>query len=64
MQKRGWTREQIDEAIEAGKRFTADNKVNPGNSATRFVHPKTGRSVVVDDVTIEVLQVGGNGFKF
>ena len=39
------------------------NKVNPGNSARRYVHPKTGRSVVVDDVTGEVLHVGGDGFK-
>ena len=36
--------------------------MNPGNSATRYVHPETGRSVVLDDVTREVIHVGGEGF--
>jgi len=26
-------------------------------------HPETGRSVIVDDVTHEVLRVGGDGFE-
>jgi hypothetical protein len=64
MQKRGWTSEQIDEAISDGQQFRAPNKINPGNTATRYVHPTTGRSVVVDDVTREVLHVGGDGFKY
>ncbi|MBM4164689.1 MAG: hypothetical protein FJ222_09665, partial [Lentisphaerae bacterium] len=55
MQQRGWTSQQIDEAMSGGKQFTAPNKVNSGNTATRYVHPETGRSVVVDDVTSEVL---------
>lgn len=64
MQKRGWTPEQIDEAMARGQRFPAPNQVNPGNPATRYVHPETGRSVIVDDVTKEVLHVGGDGFKY
>ncbi len=64
MQKRGWTGQQIDEAMSGGQKFSAPNKVNPGNSATRYVHPETGRSVVVDNVTGEVLHVGGDGFKY
>jgi hypothetical protein len=64
MQKRGWTPEQIDEAMSSGKKFPAQNNVNPENTATRYVHPETGRSVVVDDVTKEVLHVGGDGFKY
>ena len=47
-----------------GQCFPAVNKVNPGNSATRYVHPTTGRSVVVDDVTHEVIHVGGDGFLY
>jgi hypothetical protein len=47
-----------------GERFGAKNLVNKGNAATRFVHPETGRSVVIDDVTTEVLHVGGDGFKY
>lgn len=64
MQKRGWTSEQINEAIAKGQRFSAQNKVNPGNTATRYVHPQTGRSVIVDDITKEVLHVGADGFKY
>ena len=64
MEKRGWTRDQIKEAIELGERHTAVNLVNPGNRATRYVHPGTRRSVVIDDVTKEVIHVGGDGFKY
>lgn len=62
MQKRGWTPEQITEAIEGKLSFPSPNLVNPANTATRYVHPATGRYVVVDDVTNELLQVGGRGF--
>jgi len=64
MAKRGWTPQQIDEAIEHGQQFAAPNNVNPANGATRYVNPTTGRSVVVDNVTGELLQVGGNGFRY
>ena len=40
------------------------NLVNKGNSATRYVHPQTGRSVVQDNVTKEIIHFGGNGFKY
>jgi len=56
--------QQIDEAIASGKQFPAPNNVNPANGATRFVHPTTGRSVVIDNVTKELLHVGGDGFKY
>ncbi len=64
MQKRGWTPDQISEAIEHGAQFPAVNQVTPGQSATRYAHPTTGRSVVVDDVTEEVIHVGGDGFVY
>ncbi|KAB2964106.1 MAG: hypothetical protein F9K16_05075 [Thermoanaerobaculia bacterium] len=64
MAKRGWTRRQISEAVRTGERFAAENMVNKGNAATRFIHPQTGRSVVLDDVTKEVLHVGADGFKY
>ena len=62
--KRGWTEKQITEAITRGKTFSAINNVNKANAATRYVHPTTGQSVVVDDVTKELLHVGGPGFKY
>jgi RHS repeat-associated protein len=63
MMKRGWTKQMIDEAKQTGQKVKALNKRN-GNPATRYIHPGSGQSVVVDDVTGEVIQVGGPDFKF
>lgn len=62
--RRGWTRQQITEAIQSGEKFAAENLVNKGNAATRYVSPQTRQSVVIDNVTNEVLHVGGPGFKY
>jgi hypothetical protein len=64
MAQRGWTADQITEAIQNGQSVPAVNLVNPGNAATRFIHPTTRRSVVVDIVTDEVIHVGGDGFVY
>jgi hypothetical protein len=64
MSQRGWTREQITEALQSKEFYEATNNVHPSNPATRYVHPETGRSVVIDNVTKEILQIGGNGFKW
>jgi RHS repeat-associated protein len=60
---RGWTTEAIDEAVQSGQQVRAVNKAT-GNPATRHVHPTTGQSVVIDDVTGQVIHVGGPGFKY
>ena len=60
---RGWTRAAIDEAKKSGLQVRAINKAN-GNPATRYVHPRTGQSVVIDDITGEVIHVGGRGFSY
>ena len=62
--KRGWTEKMVTEAIISGKSFEAVNMVYKGHSATRYVHPITGQSVVIDNVTLELLHVGGPGFKY
>lgn len=41
---------QITEAITRGRTFKAINNDNKTNSATRYVHPTAGKSVVIDDV--------------
>lgn len=64
MRQRGWTADQITEAIPLGPRFAASNHINPANTATRYVHPTTGRSVVLDDSTGEVIHVGGDGYVY
>jgi hypothetical protein len=66
MQKRGWTPKQVDEAIQNGKQYPAPNRVNPKNPAIRYEHPETGRIVVRDETTKEIIQIGGSlkeGFK-
>lgn len=64
MQQRGWSEQQITEAITSGEKFAAENLVNKGNSATRYVHPKSGQSVVQDNVTKEIIHVGGKNFGY
>jgi hypothetical protein len=63
MAARGWTEAQVREAIDGGARFDAVNR-ETGAPASRYVHPNTGRSVVIDDATGEVIHVGGDGFIY
>lgn len=60
MQRRGWTEEQILEAL-LTMPLPARGKKGP---ALRYVHPQTGKSLVVDEVTREIFHVGGEGFKY
>jgi hypothetical protein len=64
MATREWTPEQITEAIKHGARSPAPNRVHPGNSASAYTHPTTGRRLVIDDETGEILQLGGDGFRY
>ncbi|RLC19093.1 MAG: hypothetical protein DRI57_07595 [Deltaproteobacteria bacterium] len=64
MRKRGWSSEQIEEAIDRGEKFKTENMINRENPATRHVHPETGKSVVIDDITGEIIHVGGKNFKY
>ena len=61
---RGWTNEQVTETIKTGKNFQQINRIHPKNGATRFQNKETGKSVVIDNKTYELLQVGGEGFKW
>jgi len=63
MGRRGWTEQQIAEAMKCGQQIPAINKAT-GNAAIRCVHPQTGQSVVVDTVTNEVIHVGGPRVKY
>jgi hypothetical protein len=63
MGPRGWTQEAIQEAIRSGEQVQALNKAT-GNPATRYIHPITGQSVVVDDLTGEVIHVGAPGYGY
>jgi RHS repeat-associated protein len=63
MEQRGWTQDLIEEAKASGQRVPTTNYAN-GNPATRYISPTTGQSVVIDDVTGDVIHVGGPGFKY
>jgi len=63
MEARGWTEEEIQEAIKSGEQVQAANKAT-GDPATRYINPRTGQSVVIDNGTKEVIHVGGPGFKY
>lgn len=63
MVQRGWTDLQIAEAKASGKSVKSVN-LETGGPATRYIHPVTGRSVVIDDATGDVIHVGGDGFLY
>jgi hypothetical protein len=60
MRRRGWTEQQIREALKT-RGIPSRGKLHP---ATRYVHPETGKSVMVDDVTGEIFHVGGTEFDY
>lgn len=60
MRQRGWTEAQIREAL-ATEPVAAVGKLGP---ALRYIHPTTGKSVVVDVSTGEIFHVGGEGFLY
>ena len=63
MRARVWTSTQVAEAIADGERHPAVNR-ETGAPATRYIHPETGRSVVIEDVSGDVIHVGGDGFIY
>lgn len=60
MNQRGWDATKIQEALST-QGIPAQGKFGP---ATRYVHPTTGQSIVIDNKTGEIFHVGGPGFKY
>lgn len=60
MVSRGWTKQEIFDTVKAGKAFPAVNKAT-GGAATEYVSA-SGKFVVVDNATKQVIQVSGPGF--
>ena len=62
----GWSKQSIVDTIqqaqESGDVHAATNKMT-GGPATEYVSPSTGRFVVVDNATKQVIQVSDTGFK-
>ncbi len=62
MASRGWTTQVILETFQNGKAYNVVNKAT-GGAATEYVNPASGKFVVVDNATKQVLQVSGPGFS-
>jgi predicted RNA binding protein YcfA (HicA-like mRNA interferase family) len=60
MKKRGWTEADIERTLSTKGISTIGKK----GTATRYVDPKTGKSLVVDDTTGEIFHVGKVGYKY
>lgn len=60
MKTRGWTDQQVREALMT-EGIPTIGKQGP---ATRFVHPITGQSIVKDNTTGEIFHVGGPGYVY
>ena len=54
MRKGGWTEERVFEALKTNG-IEATGKLN---SATRYVHPNTGKSIIIDNKTRELFHAG------
>ena len=63
MVSRGWTDALVAEAVVGGIRVAAANR-ETDRPATRYIHPETGRSVVIEDDSGEIIHVGGDGFIY
>jgi hypothetical protein len=69
MAKRGWTPDDIMEAYRNGEQFPAEDLTSrlqdgPPSAATRFVHPDTGASVIINNSTGRVIHVGLPGYQY
>ncbi len=64
IQSRGWTEEEISRTIQSGARMPAPNNINPSNGAIRIISPNTGQSLVMDELTGEIIHLGGPGFRY
>ncbi len=63
MARRGWTPEQVDEAVKHGEHIAiADNAT--GAAAIRYIHPTTHQSVAIDADGGEIIFVGKKGWRF
>ena len=65
--QRGWKFDDIQQTLLKGKwqPWTKNkNWMNPGNSMSIITNPQTGKSLIIDNVTKEVIQLGKSGHKF
>lgn len=64
MLKRGWSTTEIQEACDKGAAYPAVDETASASTATRFVHPTSGKSVVINNATGNIIHVGGKDFLY
>jgi hypothetical protein len=66
MAKRGWTYTEIEKTLLHGKwsPISGNNYLNPGNSMSIVTSPSTGKSLIIDNVTKEVIHLGEKGYVY
>jgi hypothetical protein len=63
MGPRGWTLNDVIETLNSPEKYQAmDYRTTPYQPATRYVNPSTGKFIVVNDETGELVQVSGEDF--
>jgi RHS repeat-associated protein len=67
MSKQGWSFQQVEQTLMKGnwQPWTKNqNWLNPGNSMSIVTNPQTGQSLIIDNVTKEIIQLGKVGHSF
>jgi hypothetical protein len=59
---RGWTKQEILDTVREGDAYAVTNKAT-GGPATEYVSRSTGKFVVIDNETGQVLQVSKAGYR-
>jgi hypothetical protein len=63
MNSRGWDHQQINEAFDQGTQEPAVD-LEFQQPATRYLHPSTGKSLTVNDLTGRIVMLGDKLFKY
>jgi RHS repeat-associated protein len=63
MAERGWTQQDIQNVYQNGSTSTAIDRTAGGQPATQYLDPATGKFIVVNNTTGNVIQVSGPGFR-
>jgi hypothetical protein len=66
MNKRGWNFDDIQQTLLKGKwnPHSGTNYINYGNSMSIVTNPKTGKSLIIDNITKEIIHLGEKGYVY
>ena len=67
MSRRGWTEEEIQQTLKDGKWETWTGKPNylhPSNAMSKVTNLQTDKSLIIDNITHEIIQLSKQGYRF